>query len=131
MPLCTLTLYKAPKYLDCSIKVVSERFGTWSVWQKLVYVALSGRVVLAKYLGVWLMNEGSCAVCGISYNGPSDKKNEYRFDGLRNIDPVLYESVTSLGHIISSFNMNTNSWCKYYVFKRLRFLSMTNICILY
>ncbi|KAI7863186.1 MBOAT, membrane-bound O-acyltransferase family-domain-containing protein [Spinellus fusiger] len=68
---------------------------------------------------------GATASFGISYNG-MDKEGFYRFDGLANAAPSVYERVTSIDHIISSFNINTNLWSKYYVFKRMRFLGNKN-----
>ncbi len=36
--------------------------------------------------------------------------------------PGQFETATSIDHVIGAFNINTNLWSKYYVFKRLKFL---------
>lgn len=36
--------------------------------------------------------------------------------------PSQFETATSIDYVIGSFNINTNLWSKYYVFKRLKFL---------
>lgn len=51
-----------------------------------------------------------------------DKEGHASFGGLANALPAQYETATSIDHIIASFNINTNLWSKYYVFKRLKFL---------
>jgi lysophospholipid acyltransferase 5 len=41
---------------------------------------------------------------------------------LANALPSTFETATSIDYVISAFNINTNLWSKYYVFKRLKFL---------
>ncbi|RCH89361.1 Lysophosphatidylcholine acyltransferase 3 [Rhizopus stolonifer] len=64
---------------------------------------------------------GATAAYGISYEG-DDEEGHALFGGLANTLPATYETATSIDHIISAFNINTNLWSKYYVFKRLKFL---------
>lgn len=64
---------------------------------------------------------GACAYFGISYEG-NDEEGNGMFKGLANTLPLQYETATSIDLVIGSFNINTNLWTKYYVFKRLRFL---------
>ncbi|KAI8340887.1 MBOAT, membrane-bound O-acyltransferase family-domain-containing protein [Chlamydoabsidia padenii] len=82
---------------------------------------VSGKFVFIKYLGVWLLTEGATALFGIGYEG-INSEGRHSFAGLANVNPIKYETATSLEHIISSFNINTNFWSKYYVFKRLRWM---------
>ncbi|KAI8064691.1 MBOAT, membrane-bound O-acyltransferase family-domain-containing protein [Gongronella butleri] len=93
-----------------------ERFGLF--W-------LTGKFVFTKYLGVWLLTEGATAGFGLGYEGQKDGK--HRFAGLCNVDPVQYETVRSINHIIASFNVNTNYWSKYYVFKRLMWVGNKHV----
>lgn len=51
-----------------------------------------------------------------------DNEGHASFAGLPNALPSHYETATSIDHVIESFNINTNLWSKYYVFKRLKFL---------
>ncbi|KAI9302032.1 MBOAT, membrane-bound O-acyltransferase family-domain-containing protein, partial [Cunninghamella echinulata] len=69
---------------------------------------------------------GACVAFGITYEG-EDKEGSILFGGLANTLPLQYETATSLDHIIGAFNINTNLWTKYYVFKRLRFLGNKSI----
>ena len=102
--------------------VATSLFAELPFLHKIVYVALAGKVVLIKYLGIWLVNEVSCVLVGLSYIAPAKGKIGGKWNGLSNVDPRIYETVSSLGQIVASFNMNTNMWCKNYVFKRLKFL---------
>lgn len=102
--------------------VITDAFAVWPFWKKLAYTAASGRFALTKYLGVWILNEGGCALAGMSFNGFDLDGKTPLWNGLSNIVPWRFETATSFGDIIGSFNINTNLWCKYYIFKRLRFL---------
>ncbi|ORZ15144.1 MBOAT, membrane-bound O-acyltransferase family-domain-containing protein [Absidia repens] len=82
---------------------------------------LAGKFVFTKYLGVWLLTEGATTLFGIGYEGQTPTA-DHSFEGLANVNPIKYETATSLEHIIGSFNINTNMWSKYYVFKRLRWM---------
>lgn len=101
--------------------LVSKEFEAFSLIKKLAYITLWGRVVLCKYLGVWLIAEGSCIMSGLTYNGKSES-GEPRWDALKNCKLTIYETATTLQGVIDSFNVNTNMWMSRYLFKRLRFL---------
>lgn len=64
---------------------------------------------------------GATASFGISYEGV-DSEGRALYGGLANALPSQYEMATSTDHVIGAFNINTNLWSKYYVFKRLKFL---------
>jgi lysophospholipid acyltransferase 5 len=101
--------------------VASSQYAGLPFWYKIAYMTVAGRVVLMKYLGIWTLGEGSAILSGISFNG-YDERDKPVWTGLANVDLGVFETTTSLGQVISSFNMNTNIWSKNYVFKRLRFL---------
>ncbi|KAI3656526.1 hypothetical protein MP638_001258 [Amoeboaphelidium occidentale] len=101
---------------------ISAEYLNQPFWWKVAYMTVSGRFALTKYLGVWCVGEGACILSGLSFNGFSDQKKAL-WNGLSNVDPYIYETMTSLSEVISSFNMNTNMWSKNYVFKRMRFLN--------
>jgi len=96
---------------------------------RLIYLYVSLHSSLIKYLGVWLLSEGSCILAGIGFAG-WDKDGKPRWDGLSNVLPYRFETATNFQHLIESFNINTNEWVKKYVFKRLRFLNNRNISAL-
>ncbi|KAK9768427.1 hypothetical protein K7432_000971 [Basidiobolus ranarum] len=106
--------------------MVTEKFGELSFFRRFVYMWIAGKFVLNKYLGVWTLNEGSGALCGISFNGYNESGTPC-WDGLANIDVLKFEGATSLTKIIASFNMNTNNWSKLYIFKRMKFMGSKHI----
>ncbi|ORX58161.1 hypothetical protein DM01DRAFT_1372236 [Hesseltinella vesiculosa] len=98
--------------------LLTDEFATLPVLRRFALFWLTGKFVFTKYLGVWLLTEGATAGFGLGYEG-KNKHGRHEFAGLCNVDPLRYETATSIDHIIASFNINTNYWSKYYVFKRL------------
>lgn len=93
---------------------------------KLLLLPIWVKGILCKYLGVWLMAEGVCVVSGLGYNGKS-ADGAVDWTGCANVKLRRFESATSFGHIIESFNINTNAWAAAYIYKRLKFLNNRNI----
>lgn len=69
---------------------------------------------------------GAIAAFGISYEG-TNNEGQALYGGLANALPEKFETATSIDHVIGAFNINTNLWSKYYVFKRLKFLNNKQI----
>ncbi|KAI8342399.1 MBOAT, membrane-bound O-acyltransferase family-domain-containing protein [Chlamydoabsidia padenii] len=101
--------------------LLTPDYAALSLIHRLGVFWLSGKFVFTKYLGIWLITEGATALFGIGYEGEK-KDGQHSFAGLANVDPLKYETATSIEDIIGSFNINTNLWSKYYVFKRLRWM---------
>jgi len=99
-------------YSDCSILV------------RLLLLPLWCKFILAKYLSLWLMAEGVCAISGLSYLPPSNQEREEEPDwkGCANVKLRTLESATWFHHYVAAFNINTNAWCMNYIFKRLKFM---------
>ncbi|KAF6038952.1 LPCAT3 [Bugula neritina] len=93
---------------------------------RLGYMLLWGQIVLARYVGVWLVAEGSCVISGIAFNGV-DNSGNVKWNACANIKLSTYLTATSLQHFVDSFNINTNKWVLNYVYKRLRFLNNKQI----
>lgn len=55
----------------------------------------------------------SLDVTGLTYNG-TDQKGNIRWDGCANVKLRVYEGATKFGHLIASFNINTNNWVAQY-----------------
>ena len=106
---------------------VTPEFMMYPLWKRIGYVVVSGKVVLYKYMGVWLMNEGGCVLSGITFKGWDATTRQPLWNGLSNVNVWLLETATSFSDIIAGFNMNTNLWTKQYIFKRLRFLGNHHI----
>jgi len=94
---------------------------------KLLLLPVWCKLILAKYLSMWLMAEGVCVVSGLSYSGVQDSAGDGSpvadWTGCANVKLRRLESATKFGHYIEAFNINTNSWVMNYVYKRLRFLN--------
>lgn len=61
--------------------------------------------------------EGSCIMSGVTF----DLKTA-SFDKCSNVRIKEYETTSTFGGVIHSFNVTTNQWAGKYVFKRLKFL---------
>jgi len=88
---------------------------------KMSYILIWGKIVLYKYVGCWLIAEGSCILSGLTYNG-LDENGNILWNSCANIEIAKYESADTFRGIIASFNVNTNKWVQNYIFKRLKFL---------
>ncbi|ORX53934.1 MBOAT-domain-containing protein [Hesseltinella vesiculosa] len=99
--------------------LLTDAYMQQSFLKRCFMFLVCGKFVFVKYISVWLLNEGACISFGIAYDG-EDEQGIAKFDGLSNILPWTFETATSIGQVIDSFNVNTNLWCKYYVFKRMK-----------
>eukprot|EP01137_Pigoraptor_chileana_P009525 Opistho-2@57941 len=102
--------------------MVTDAFMDYSFWGRMWYIWWMGKFALMKYLGVWLVTEGTCVLAGLSFDGYDKASGSPKWQGLANINVVRYETTPSLHGIIDAFNINTNAWAMRYIFKRLRFL---------
>ncbi|KNE55754.1 hypothetical protein AMAG_01631 [Allomyces macrogynus ATCC 38327] len=108
-------------YFTSSV-VLAPEFATAPYYERLYLAWWCGKTALTKYVGIWLLTDGSCALSGLSFDGLYPDGQTARWTGLSNIRAWAFESATSLGQIIAHFNINTNHWAKLYLFKRLKFL---------
>ncbi|KAI3641463.1 hypothetical protein MIR68_000593 [Amoeboaphelidium protococcarum] len=112
-----------------SLYMATKAFANENVLMKCFHIIMAGRICLMKYLGVWLLNETGCVLSGLSFNGYAKSESQSpvaKWDGLVNVDPFVFETLTCLNNVVQSFNINTNLWSKNYVFKRLKFLNSKN-----
>ncbi|XP_005109186.2 lysophospholipid acyltransferase 5 [Aplysia californica] len=110
-----IALYLPDSYLE------SPEFFQLGFLSKCALILLWGKNALHKYVGVWLVTEGSIILTGMSYNGVNELGVE-QWDACKNIRVWHLESGESFADFIRSFNVNTNQWMSRYIFKRLRFL---------
>ncbi|OAC99765.1 hypothetical protein MUCCIDRAFT_118876, partial [Mucor lusitanicus CBS 277.49] len=101
--------------------LLTEEYNGLPLWQRFLIFPIAGKFAYVKYIGIWLLTEGASASFGISYEG-NNEEGHALFGGLANALPGTFETATSIDHVIAAFNINTNLWSKYYVFKRLKFL---------
>jgi len=103
----------------------TQSFNSTPLMGKLLLMPIWCKLILAKYLSMWLMAEGVCVVSGLSFSGLDTTGDTPVPDwtGCANVKLRRLESATKFGHYIEAFNINTNSWVMNYVYKRLRFLN--------
>ncbi|CAL1290862.1 unnamed protein product [Larinioides sclopetarius] len=99
----------------------SDEFVEFPYWKKLIIMGVWGKLVLYKYIAIWLIAEGSCILTGMTYNG-TDKNGKDLWDGCTNVKLWYFTVTTTFQGGIRSFNHNTNLWLGQYVYKRLKFL---------
>ncbi|XP_071521262.1 lysophospholipid acyltransferase 5 isoform X1 [Panulirus ornatus] len=87
----------------------SEEYNALTLWQRHMMVGLWAKITLYKYISCWLIAEGVCIMSGLAFNG-WDSAGGMRWDGCRNVNVLLWEGSTQFGHLIQSFNTNTNAW---------------------
>jgi lysophospholipid acyltransferase 5 len=100
-----------------------------SFFERMITILIVCKIALMKYVGVWLIAEGSCILCGLGFAG-YDEKGKPRWDAVANVRPYQLETGTTLQSMVDSFNINTNDWVKRYVFKRLKFLNNRDLSAL-
>jgi len=89
---------------------------------KLMKLCIWCRIVLYKYLTVWLVSEGVCIMSGLSFNGVKED-GKVDFTGCANVKLTRLETASQFSHLVSSFNINTNAWVAAYIYKRLKFMN--------
>jgi lysophospholipid acyltransferase 5 len=104
----------------------SQLYTDASLPTKLFCLLLWVKIILAKYISIWLMAEGVCVVSGLSYNGVYEDGSPC-WTGCANVKLRRLETATQFGHYIEAFNINTNGWVATYVYKRLKFMNNRNI----
>lgn len=108
----------------------SEDFINSCFLNKLALLPFWCKITLSRYIAFWLIAEGVCVISGLSYVGVTeDDKGRQRIDwrGCANVKPSRLETSTKFGHVIESFNINTNNWVAVYIYKRLKFMGSRTV----
>ncbi|KAK9470887.1 MBOAT, membrane-bound O-acyltransferase family-domain-containing protein [Dipodascopsis tothii] len=98
--------------------VLGDGFMTHNVVYRIFFLWPLNIVYRLKYYGAWSLAEGACILSGLGYNGRDDK-GRARWDRVRNIDPVRFETGQNTFTLLEKWNMNTNKWLKSYVYLRV------------
>jgi lysophospholipid acyltransferase 5 len=98
-----------------------------SFWKQSIYFTLWIKTIFSKYMGVWLLADGSVGLTGLGYNGIDKKNGKILWDGLMNVKPGKYENCSKFMDLVDCFNITTNVWCKNYVYKRCRVLGFKTL----
>jgi len=93
-----------------------------SLVMKMLLLPIWVRVCLYKYLSLWLLAEGVCVLSGLSYNG-KNSDGTLDWSGCKNVNIIKFETASRFGHLVESFNINTNHWAASYIYKRLKFMN--------
>ncbi|KAK6638461.1 hypothetical protein RUM43_006728 [Polyplax serrata] len=117
-----LSIYQLGSMYLSDDYITSEEYSCLSMWKKVLFFGIWGRVNLYKYISCWLITEGSCIIMGLTYNGV-DENGKAKWDGCSNVKLSVFETSTRMNHYIESFNINTNQWVAQYIYKRLKFLN--------
>lgn len=102
--------------------VMSSEFASLPYWQMYLYMTFWVKSILAKYIGAWLLSEGACIYSGLAYNGRKED-GTILWNGGANVKLRKFEYCYHFGQVIESFNINTNTWCMNYVYKRCRWMN--------
>ncbi|KAH7727497.1 CBN-MBOA-6 protein [Aphelenchoides avenae] len=89
----------------------------WKIFWNVVWF----RATMYRYVMAWLLTEGAAILSGLAYNG-KDEDGQDRWDGVRDVHIILFETGSDFQSVIDSFNCGTNNFMKKHVFKRLRWL---------
>jgi lysophospholipid acyltransferase 5 len=102
--------------------LLTKEFAQYNIWKKLAYTWVTGKYVLFKYFGIWMLVESQCIINMIEFDGTNSKGNDYKWDAIDNIKPLQFEFAFTLDDLVTSYNIKTNMWGKHYVYKRFAFL---------
>jgi len=112
-------------YLPADWPASDSFYNSWLV-TKLLLLPIWCRFILAKYLFAWLSAEGVCIISGLAFNGVKEG-GFIDWKGCANVKVARLEGSRKFGHVIESFNINTNNWVAVYVYKRLKFMGSRTI----
>ncbi|RUS23259.1 membrane-bound O-acyltransferase domain-containing protein [Endogone sp. FLAS-F59071] len=88
-------------------------------WYKIIFVQIVSFCVRLKYYTIWLMAEGACIMCGLSFNGYDPATGKAKWNRMPNIDILAYEKAQNVKELLEAWNMRTNVWLKNYVYLRV------------
>ncbi|KAG8856794.1 lysophospholipid acyltransferase [Tulasnella sp. 330] len=95
--------------------------GEWKqnpLWYRLAFTQLMGFTQRTKYYGAWMLTEGACIFSGYGFNG-YDKKGQPLWNKAANVDILNIELAPNFKILLDSWNINTNTWLRNSVYKRL------------
>ena len=100
--------------------LLSVEFKSYSMPYKLFLIFITGKTIILKYFGPWILQDVVGILSGFGVSGIKD--GEPIYENMSNVRPFEFETANSLKQLVESYNINTNAWVKYYIFKRLIFL---------
>ena len=102
--------------------IISSEFLQVGYFEGRFALGIYSTAVLFRYAAVFKLTEGSCIITGLTYKGQRpDGTNDWSAWESSDIWGIFGSVWTH--KFIHSFNMSTNRWLHYYIYKRLRFLN--------
>ncbi|CAB3403626.1 unnamed protein product [Caenorhabditis bovis] len=100
----------------------SDAFFNLSFFWRWTWVTIWFRLTMYKYCAMWLIGEGASILVGLGHNG-KDKNGDDRWDGVRDLHLIKWETGHDYNSVVESFNCGTNTFAKNHLFRRLRWLN--------
>ncbi|KAF2404652.1 putative MBOAT family protein [Trichodelitschia bisporula] len=100
-------------------KLLSDRFLEYGFVRRVGFLWALGFTTRTKYYGVWALTEGACILSGIGYAGIDAKTGRAKWDRLVNVIPQEIELAQNTRAFLGSWNINTNSWLRNYMYLRV------------
>jgi len=88
------------------------------VFFSLLYIQICGVVTRVKFYGGWYLTEGACIFSGYGFNG-YDAQGHALWNKAANVDVLNIEFCPNFKILLDSWNINTNTWLRNSVYKRL------------
>ncbi|EFP02592.1 hypothetical protein CRE_02405 [Caenorhabditis remanei] len=110
----------------------SQSFNSLSFFWRWSWVTLWFRLTIYKYCAMWLITEGASILSGLGHNGKdqdgndrfkTNKKRFKKWDGVRDLQIIKWETGHDYNSVVESFNCGTNTFAKNHIHRRLRWLN--------
>lgn len=96
-----------------------DKYLSFGFLKRVWFLYLLGFTSRLKYYGVWSLTEGACILSGLGYNGVDPITGKVSWDRLQNVSPWAVETAQNSRAYLGSWNMNTNSWLRNYIYLRV------------
>ncbi|PSS16791.1 hypothetical protein M430DRAFT_51133 [Amorphotheca resinae ATCC 22711] len=99
--------------------LIADKYMTYGFVRRVLTLHMVGFTTRLKYYGVWSLTEGACILSGLGYKGVDPVTGKVSWDRLRNVSPWGVETAQNTRAYLGSWNINTNSWLRNYVYLRV------------
>ncbi|CCD71669.1 Lysophospholipid acyltransferase 5 [Caenorhabditis elegans] len=100
----------------------SDAYNNLSFFWRWSWVTLWFRLTMYKYCAMWLITEGASILSGLGHNGKDAEGND-RWDGVRDLHIIKWETGHDYNSVVESFNCGTNTFAKNHIHRRLRWVN--------
>ncbi|KAG9014403.1 lysophospholipid acyltransferase [Tulasnella sp. 427] len=96
----------------------ADWYVTKPFWYRFLYTQVMGLLQRVRYYGAWSLTEGGCIFTGLGFNGFAEDGSA-RWNKAANIDVMNIEFAPNIKVLLDNWNINTNTWLRNSVYKRL------------